>query len=143
MKFLLNIIEGKTGKDIWSKIIDYIKTLKDEKYILSITKYEDQRTLQQNKYFHGVVCRQIIDEIEQWSTVEKAKCYIKESVNAVIATGVTIDGKEIHVYEQTSKMTKKRFSEFMKDVERWMLGEHQIIMQRPEDSGYSSDFFSF
>ena len=143
MKFALNINEGKINKECWSKIVSHLKELADGRYMVSITKYEQERSSQQNRYFHGVVCKQVIEELEQFSTIDHAKHYIKASVGAMEFTGISIDGKDIYDFEQTSKMSKKRFTEFMKDIERWLYGEFNIIMKKPADSGYDEKFFGF
>lgn len=138
MKIIAKVINGTFDKDKKLEIAETLKKYEGEYITVDIAGLEEKRSLAQNRYFHAVV-RQVMDELEQWGTIEECKCWIKLMCGAI--TPMEVNHAIFPIYEETSKMTKKRFSEFMGDVKRFLYMDHNIVMIDPEFCNISNDYF--
>ena len=138
MQIVASVQNGTFSIEKKKEIAEILKQYEGKNVIVEIDEIEKKRSLAQNRYFHAVV-RQVMDELEQWGTIEECKCWIKLMCGAI--TPMEVNHAIFPIYEETSKMTKKRFSEFMGDVKRFLYMDHNIVMIDPEFCNISNDYF--
>lgn len=90
-----------------------------------ITRFDESRTLQQNKYFHAVICGIVGDFLQETQgkkfTTDQIKLFIYIEVLGAEFTSIEINGKEY--YELTIKRShqwgKKEFSEKKEAIQKF------------------------
>jgi len=124
MKKLIHKVKINKGKLILlnkEKFNNYLLSLEGE-FDLVIKKPVNQRTIDQNKYFHGVVLK-VSAECMGFDLVE-TKAYLKAVLGYFKI--YEIDGQRFTELESTSKMSTKRLSEFIEEIKKFIFNNYQV-----------------
>jgi len=101
---------------------------------VEIVEGRGKRSQQQNKYYHGVVCRLISDHTgylpEEVHEFLKEK-FLTEKKHVIIGT----DERDIET-ASTTRLTTKEFEEFTENVRRWAAVELQINIPEPNQEDF-------
>lgn len=102
------------------KVIQQIKEMKDG-YGFFEWKYKSQRTLQQNKYYWGVIVFEIrnrLTELGNTFTDENVHDFLKDKFNSKMVIG---NGGEVlgEVGQSTTEMSKEDFSIYLEKIFAW------------------------
>jgi hypothetical protein len=107
----------------------YLDTLEGKEVQVAVEERKDQRTLNQNAYLWGVVCKLICDytgdEPESFHEWAKDKFLGKKTV--------VIRGEERQVTRSTTELTKDEFFDvYVEPLRRWAAVELECVIPDPE-----------
>ena len=122
---------------------EYCSTIIGKEKYLVLQDKQEIRSLQQNKYFHGVVCKHVMNESSQFSSIDHVKDYLKVSVGAYRELDVVVNGEPVYELERTSKMSKKRFNEFMEKIKIFCWDTMEISIPEPDDVSFDENYYGF
>lgn len=134
-QFLLHMKNGQIANlELTRKIF---ALLKDGMHMVKITSM-DKRSLDQNRYFHGVMLPIVAEGLRDagWDEIrdeEDAKSFVKK----LFATRSQVNhntGEVVEFIQDTHKMTKPEFSVFIDDIVRW--GAEYLGIQIPYPNEY-------
>lgn len=110
------------------EFIKYCATL-PEKVKLVVSKYNPQRSNQQNRYYRGVVVAMVAEEIGIMN--EEAHDMLKEYCNFEI---VHKNGFEIRLIKSTSALTTVQFEEYISRCVLWAVNTLSIAIPNPNQA---------
>jgi hypothetical protein len=109
------------------KLQAYIRGLKPGTYDVVIKKHEKQRSNQQNRYYHGVVCRMITDEtgLTPDETHEALKIKFLPKHHDLLPT-----------VKSTTKLSTIEFQAYIAEIVMWAAEFLQLIIPEPNEVDY-------
>lgn len=133
----IKIHEGKVviGKE---NVRDLVRSKKDGYYNLKIEKWEDSRSLQQNRLYWQWLT--IIGEELGYTKSEMHEVMLDQFAPKLTFRG--LDGKPKQRKIRTSEMTIKQMHEYMDTLDRWS-AEMSIILPQPDDELIASIIETF
>ena len=115
---------------LWKSVKSCFEKLTgDGRYIWAMPEKErNTRSIQQNKYYHGVVCKLISDHTG----------YTSEEVHQILAEQFLSYEKDGRKFVQsTTKLKTTEFEAYMEECRRWASMELQVYIPLPnEKSNY-------
>jgi hypothetical protein len=102
-------------------------------YTIYLLDHKQQRTLNANKYYHGVVLKVLCEEIGVKNpdiTAAQLHEVMKAKFNAKM---VLIDGIPYEIGESTTKMKKDMFKEYIEAIREWALETFNCWIPLPEE----------
>ena len=98
------------------KMVDYISTLKDGEYYLTVKRKTKSRSNSQNKYYWGVIIPMIADEVGYKFNIEAHEAlkfmFLKQSKNGLTSLRSTSDLTTVE-FEEYAKKCREWASEFL------------------------------
>lgn len=127
-----NVFKMK-NKDFFIK---YVSTLPDGEYILTLEKQKKKRSINQNRYYFGVVLpillhhfRQIgfnnIQTHEQVHEILKFK-FLKESI-------VNDDGTFLERIKSTTELSTSEFMDYVAEIQQWAAEQFDLDIPDPNE----------
>jgi hypothetical protein len=132
MNLRFDIKEGQVVDKaaLWESVKSCFSTLQsDGRYIWPMPEKERHiRSIQQNKYYHGVICKLISDHTG----------YTSDEVHQILAEQFLSYEKDGRTFVQsTTKLKTTEFESYMEDCRRWASMELQVYIPLPnEKSNY-------
>lgn len=118
---ILKFKHSEVGKAV-QKIFEYCKD--DSKYVLEINKSKNIRSLNQNRYYFGVVLLILSDHFG----------YTTDELHQICAgTFLRYENKGKEFIKSTTKLDTKEFERYLEQIRMWALNEHQIIIPLPNE----------
>ncbi|WP_457635823.1 hypothetical protein [Persephonella sp.] len=108
------------------KFLNYIKTLKDGDYYLTISKVKKQRSLNQNNYYWGVVLKIISDYTGHTEEELHESLKIKFLPKKFDENGLLILGS-------TKKLSKAEFEEYLERIRVWASQVLELSIPLPNE----------
>ena len=107
-----------------------IKTLNGD-IILTVSEGRGKRSLQQNKYYHSVVCG-LISETTGY-TPEEVHNFLKDKF--LSNKHQMVIGNEERLIEEatTTKLTTKEFKDYIEKIQRWASEELNVSIPDPNE----------
>ena len=117
---------------LWKSVKSCFEKLSgDGRYIWSMPEKERHiRSIQQNKYYHGVVCKLISDHTG----------YTCDEIHQILAEQFLSYEKDGRTFVQsTTKLKTTEFESYMEDCRRWASVELQVYIPLPNED--NSNYF--
>lgn len=110
------------------KAIDIINML-DYPIKVKVDNIYKQRTIPQNRYYH-LIKKQCADHLgltpdEMHNMFLKMFALVEEKI---------IDGQKYYLVESTAEMDRKRIEDYLENIRRWMMSEHQYYVSLPNET---------
>lgn len=109
------------------KAIDIINML-DYPIKVKIDNIFRNRTIPQNKYYH-LIKKQCADHLGL-TAEEMHHMFLKMFA---LVEEKKIDGQAYFVVESTAEMNTKRMEDYLENIRRWMMAEHQVYVALPNE----------
>lgn len=129
----------KTTLDSEARYRALMERLKSGRYTVTIEKEVQQRSNQQNKYFHAVIVPMLAEywglDPEMKEDFEEAKALIKLHCNAKTVEMVnheTGETKEVTIGGSTSALDKEEWGLFIERCQRWAAMEFGVVIPNPD-----------
>tara|TARA_R110000744_G_scaffold7342_6_gene25366 strand:- start:1191 stop:1658 length:468 start_codon:yes stop_codon:yes gene_type:complete len=123
--------------DVLDKLEPKIK--EGEDYTLYLLDHKKNRTLNANRYYHGVVLKVLCEEIGI-KNPDITAAHLHEVMKAKFnAKMVLIDGIPYEIGESTTKINKDRFKDYIESIREWALETFNCWIPLPEEV-IESDF---
>jgi hypothetical protein len=104
------------------KLREYI--LPGASYVLEINKSKSIRSLNQNRYYFGVVLLILSDHFG----------YTTDELHQICAgTFLRYENKGKEFVKSTTKLDTKEFEIYLEQIRRWAMNEHQISIPLPNE----------
>ena len=121
-KFQAKIVGGIIQFEKEKKFVDYLNSLNGKQVEVIVQKKSSARSIQQNAYFHGVICRYwgeyAGNDIATMKGVLKGK---------FLTATADIKGKEVSYVRATSSLTVAEMRTFIDDCKKYAI-EYGIVM---------------
>lgn len=122
------IKDGKiVGREwLWESVKRFFQTIRiDGRYIWPMPEKEKKtRSVQQNKYYHGVVCKLISDYTG----------YMSEEVHQILAENFLSYERDGRTFtKSTTKLKTADFEDYMEKCRRWAAMELQVYVPLPNE----------
>lgn len=124
----LQIDFSKTSEK--QKLFNVLKGLKQERYILTIEKHRDRRTIDQNRYYWvclGIVASETGNDTDDMHDYFKAKYLDKREVI------FKSTGEVSEITGSTSSLDKVMFFKYVESIRNFSLQELNIYIPTPEE----------
>ena len=108
-------------------------------YTIYLMDTKKSRTLNANRYYHGVVLKTIANHMGEKNldiTADDLHEVMKGRFNAKV---VLVDGEAIEIGETTKKMSQDRFVQYIKEIREWSLDKLTCYIPLPTEV-IESDF---
>lgn len=93
-------------------------------YVLEINKSKNIRSLNQNRYYFGVVLVILSDHFG----------YTTDELHQICAgTFLRYENKGKEFVKSTTKLDTKEFERYLEQIRMWALNEHQIVIPLPNE----------
>lgn len=129
---LVNVKNGKIFSTDWER---KLRSLVDGQYQATIRKKRDIRSLNQNRYYWGVVVNLISDNTGQ--PAEDIHGYLADlflsNVKDIELAGVI---RRVRIHPTTTKLNTEQFSEYIESVRSWAAWELDIRIPGPNEVNY-------
>jgi len=129
LKFFGEVIKGILKLKDQKGFLDYIKTFEGKKVEILITKFKKSRSVQQNRYYWGVVIPILCDftgyEKEEMHEAIKLKFLYEERV---------VKGLKIPTVRSTTDLSTIELMDLMRRIYRWAALELSVNI--PDPDGY-------
>lgn len=136
-KFKAKIINGKMEIHDKTRLQEYYRKFEGQDVSIVIDKWSSIRSLQQNKYLHGVVFKMIADETGY--TLSEAKEQTKISVG--FYKEIDFNDEKLLILKETSKLSKNEFMEFVEACRDWALITLNLNIPSPDNVDYDSLYY--
>lgn len=131
-----------------AKGVEYMKKNAGAMMILQVT--ENPRTLLQNRFLNGwIYTRQICEKLNEAGISSPCGPWTRDSLHAAMQDCFLVQyeylfkGRHIKVYESTSTMSRKRFTEYCKQVSEFVFEQWGITVEDPrQDDGIFYEMWS-
>jgi len=127
-KFRLNVDTGKVGIDRAFK--QYIETLKDGQYIISVKKQNKERSTNQNAYYFGVVVAMIAKEIG----------YTPSETHEALKHKFLIYEGDLLKIKSTTELSTIEFEEFLTKVRVFSAEYLNIYIPLPHETDTPNNY---
>ena len=119
------------------KAIEYINSLQDE-IILDIKEYKSNRSNNQNSLYWAYITdlKQTFEEKGIFITVDDLHEWLKTKLIKWTYKKNSITWQRILKRKSTTKLNKKEFSSYMKDIELYLIQEFEISVPLMTDVFY-------
>lgn len=118
-------VQGR--ETLWASLTNLFRTLPDGKYVWPHPeKPKRKRSLQQNRYYWGVVCNLVSDHTG----------YAPEESHQIMAEMfLSYENKGKAFTKSTTKLKTVEFEEYMEKCRRWAAMELQVYIPLPNEPG--------
>lgn len=102
-------------------------------YTLYLMDHKKNRTLNANRYYHGVVLKTIANHMGEKNidvTADDLHEVMKGRFNPKV---VLIDGEPVEIGETTKKMSQDRFVEYIEEIREWSLDKLNCYIPLPTE----------
>ncbi len=108
---------------LWGNIKETFRRLPDGKYTWAKpVKARHQRSVQQNRYYWGVVCRLVADHTG----------YSPDEVHQILADMFLSYNKQGHKFtESTTRLNTQRFEAYLEECRKWTAVNLQVYIPNP------------
>jgi hypothetical protein len=138
-KFKASVKDGKLIHYSLDRLKQWYKKYEGQDVAITIEKWSSIRTIQQNAYLHGVVFKLIADETGM--TLKEAKDSTKLKLGFYENPNITIDGNDIYILKETSKLSKKEFGEFVDMAREFAQQDLNIFIPAPDEVDLDSLYY--
>lgn len=111
--------------------IDNLEPEPEREYEVIVRVYKNKRSLEQNAYFHGVICDYMARELGY--SLEEAKTILKAQLLPIVPVELP-DGRIMKTLTETSKLKTKEMSKFIDDC-LMLLASYDIAVPPPTYKG--------
>lgn len=125
--FNYNVTEKKRGFDNENIFRSYLRSLKGGKYYISVKKYRQKRSNEQNRYYWGVIIKMICQEVgyEHWES---------KIVHAELGQLFYLEEGKLGKYvRSTTSYNAAEFEIKMELIRRWALDVHNLPIPLPNE----------
>ena len=119
----------------WDDALDKLekKFKEDVTYTVYLLDHKKSRTLNANRYYHGVVLKTIANHMGEKNidiTASDLHEVMKGRFNAKV---VIIDGEAVEIGETTQKMSQDKFVEYIELIREWSLDRLNCYIPLPTE----------
>lgn len=107
----------------------YLKTLPEDIEVI-VRAYRNTRSLNQNRYYHGVVVKLIADHTGQPADDIHE---ILKARSVITKTCVSFKGKVYGITKSTTSLTTTEMEEYLSDCRKWAWDELEIAIPIPNE----------
>ena len=136
-KFKAKILNGKMEIQDKARLQEYYRKFEGQDVAITVAKWSSMRSLQQNKYLHGVVFKSLSDYTGY--TIQESKDIIKHHIGFV--REYKINGEKHITLKETSKLTKKEFTDFVKKAKEYLYLYHNITIPSIDEIDIDSLYY--
>lgn len=129
------IRNGKLELKQKSVFVSDISKFKDGDYVITIEKAKKKRSLEQNRYYHGV----IVPLVKEWLidagwrvTTSQVHEYLKENFNIIEITN-EVSGEILKTIGSTSEMTTSQMMDYFAKITQWAAEYLNVQIPAPNE----------
>ena len=129
---IVNLQNGKIISTDWQR---YVTALPDGQYMATIHKPRAKRSLNQNRYYWGVVIAHIVNYCGQ--DAEDVHEYLADlflSENKDLKLNGVI--RRVRTHPTTTKLSTTQFNEYIDSVRSWAAWELDLRIPSPKEANY-------
>lgn len=129
MKKIIPIFAGwvKSGKvilDLRSEFDRYVSSFEGKRVQLVLKKYKTKRSIEQNKYYWGVIIKILSEELGYFPEEIHDACRFKF---------LRVSGRVLSIARSTTELTTIEFEIYQEQIRIWALTELQIKIPLPNE----------
>lgn len=115
---------GKVLLDLRREFDRYASSFEGKRIQLVLKKYKTQRSIEQNKYYWGVIIKILSEEFG----------YFPEEIHdALRFKFLRVSGRVLSIAKSTTELTTIEFEIYQEQIRVWALTEHQIKIPLPNE----------
>lgn len=127
---MIPVFHGKIEGSIviWDtpeKVREYIKGLEGKRIDVTMKRERSQRSINQNNYYFGVVCKVLGDyfgyEVDEMHEALKLKF-------------LQIGACDVPTIKSTTKLNTTEFEDYLERIRRWAATEYSVVVPLPNEA---------
>ena len=126
--FFGKVSGGKLSLRSPDKFKEYLSGLEDKDIVLVVKKEEYNRTLAENRYYHGVIVKMVSKEM---AIIPSAAHEFLKSL--FLKIGVEIKGKRFEMVGSTADLSIGEFEDYCEKIRNWAADELDLYIPLPNE----------